>query len=529
MNRVNGIYERDLAIRMELVANNDLIIYTKQGTDPYTNNNGGLMLSQNQETLDEIIGDANYDIGHVFSTGGGGVAYLGVTCISGFKAGGVTGLSSPTGDPFYVDYVAHEFGHQWGANHSFNGNEGSCSGGNRNGSTAYEPGSASTIMGYAGICGSQNLQSNSDPYFHTISYQEIVNFTQSGAGHSCAVTSGTGNLAPAVEAGPAFTIPAATPFTLCGSATDPDGDALTYAWEQFDLGPAGHPNAPSGDAPLFRSFNPIDDPCRSFPRLPDVLAGTQTLGEILPTSARNLNFRLTARDNRSGGGGVDFDTTSLSVVDTAGPFQVTSPDGTTVWTGTELQTVTWDAAGTNLAPVSCSQVDILFSADGGNSFPYLLLGGTPNDGSQLVTAPNLSTDQARVLVRCSDNIFFHISQADFAVQETASVTVGSVDLLLVTLAAGGDFLLDFSFSCVATDGDYQVYQGTLDDFTSYAPLTCSTGGNTQFVVPGTPESVFYLVVPRKITQEGGYGENSAGVPRPPSADACLPQGTTGCP
>lgn len=425
MNRVNGIYERDLAIRMELIANNDLVVYTDGGTDPYTNNSGGTMLGQNTTNLNTVIGSANYDIGHVFSTGGGGVATLNGPCGAN-KARGVTGLSSPIGDPFYVDYVAHEMGHQWGGNHSFNGNSGFCSG-SINPATAYEPGSGTTIMGYAGICDPQNVQQNSDDYFHAINYQEIVNFVTAGNGNSCDVPTATGNTPPVPEAGLAYTIPINTPFELCGTATDVDSDTLSYSWEEFDLGAAGDPNSPVGSAPIFRSFEPTVSRCRTFPRRSDLLNNTQTLGEILPSYARTMNFRMTVRDNQAGGGGADYDSTSVVVSAAGGPFLVTAPNTAVSWTAGSNQNVTWNVAGTDVAPIACVAVDIALSLDGGQTFVITLATGTPNDGSASVVVPNAGTTQARVRVRCAGNIFFDVSNTNFTVVGDPPIFIDSFE------------------------------------------------------------------------------------------------------
>ena len=424
MNRVNGVYIKDLCIRMTLIANNDLIVYTNSSTDPYTNSNGGAMLSQNQNNLDNVIGSANYDIGHVFSTGGGGVAFLRCVCVPGIKAQGVTGLPQPTGDPFYIDYVAHEVGHQYGGNHTFNSEASACGGGNRNAGTAWEPGSGSTIMAYAGICGSHNLQNNSDDYFHTGSFSEIQQFIQFGTGNSCAVITNSGNTPPSITMpSGGWVLPVRTPFQLTGTATDAETpNSLTYCWEEMDIGPPGSPNSPSGDAPIFRSFKPDTSGTRYFPKLSNILNNTQTIGEILPTYSRNLTFRLTVRDNNATAGGVNNEIIFFTVDAAAGPFLVTYPNSAVTLNSNVPQTITWDVANTNAAPVNCANVNIKLSTDGGLTFPVTLAAGTPNDGSQSVTLPSINNTTARIKIEAVGNVFFDLSNTNFTISNQVSVT-----------------------------------------------------------------------------------------------------------
>jgi hypothetical protein len=434
VNRVVGVYEKELAVRLVLVPNNDQLIFLSGiGTQPsplFSNSNGSALLAQNQSNVDRIIGNANYDIGHVVSTGGGGIAGLGVVCSSTRKAQGVTGLPNPVGDAFDIDYVAHEMGHQFRGNHPFNGDAGSCAGGNRNPNTAWEPGSGTTIMAYAGICTATNdLQPHSDPTFHTGNYQEMRAFIDATA---CGTNSATGNTAPVVTA-PASgkTLPINTPFKLTATATDADNDPLTYMWEELDLGPQQNPLATqvaNQNVPLFRSFVPLPEGTRYFPRLTDLVNNTTVFGERLPTVSRSLNFRCTVRDEHSGLvgviGGVNYSSTvNLGVSSTAGPFLVTAPNTAASWTGGTTQTVTWNVAGTTAAPVSCALVNLRLSIDGGLTYPITLATSVANNGTASITVPNVSTSLARVMVEAADNYFFDISDADFVIAPGPGSTI----------------------------------------------------------------------------------------------------------
>lgn len=430
INRITLIFERDIGLRMLLVANNDLLIYTDANSDPYTNTDSDALLLENQANIDNVIGSANYDIGHVFATAEGGLANIQAACDDNLKAGGATGLDNPVGDAFYIDYLAHEFGHQFGANHSFNGTTSQCGGGNRNAATAFEPGSGSTIMSYAGICGIENVQEDPDPLspdqgyldptFHTGSIEEILNFVQAGVGASCPTSLATGNAAPIVAAGPDYSIPAATAFTLDGSATDVNtGDTLLYQWDQMDAGFSTNSATYGTDRvtnALFRSFLPTATATRTLPQLATLLNGVPDNAETLPLTARTMAFRLTARDNR---GGISDDETVVTVDNSKGPFALLQPNTAVTLNTMATQVIEWNAACTEQAPVSCSAVDILLSTDGGNTF-IPLTNNVPNDGEQAVSLPASTSSTARIMIVCSDNIFFDIADVDFALAQDGS-------------------------------------------------------------------------------------------------------------
>lgn len=449
MNRVNGVYEREIAITMEIIPNNDLIVFTNPSTDPYTNGNASTMLGQNQTTLGNTIGSANYDIGHVFGTNSGGVAGLGVVCNStnNNKARGVTGSSNPVGDPFDIDYVAHEIGHQYGANHTQNN---AC---NSVASARYEPGSASTIMGYAGIC-SPNVQNNSDDYFHTRSLQEMGTFI-SGNNHTCPVVTTSGNDSPVISGTNGdVTIPISTPFALTATATDPNPDnTLVYRWEQYNNQASTQPPvSTSTGGPNFRSWESSSSPTRYFPRLEALANNGPFTWEVLPSVTRTMAFRVTVHDDHLVGACSDYVNTTLSFDASAGPFVLTYPSATNIfWTPFTSQTVTWNVANTNNSNVNCQFVDIFLSTNGGLGYPVVLATGVPNTGSANIVVPDLPNTTSRVMVMAANGTFFDISDNNFTitaptvefnvapVNSASAVCEGSEASFVMNITPAGNF------------------------------------------------------------------------------------------
>ena len=407
--RLNSIFQLDISITFELVANNDLLIFLDPATDPFGSGN---ILGTNNTITDQRIGDANYDIGHLLTTGSGGFAGLGVVCNNASKASGTTGLPNPTGDPFWVEYVAHEIGHQFDANHSYNN---SC-GGQRNNSTAAEPGSGSTIMSYIGIC-APNIGNEGDgrPFFHAINLEEIYDFITSP--NHCAETTTTNNSIPVATADGDRILPIGTPFVLTGSATDADGDNLTYGWDQMDIEiNAAPPVANASSGPVFEFIIPDETPERYIPNLPDLVRNVTPTWEVLPTVSRNMSFQFVVRDNAPGNGCVGTDDIELTFDDGAGPFLVETPNDAATWLVGETRSITWDVANTDAAPISCGEVDIFLSTDGGLTYPITLAASVPNNGSFDVEVPNEISTSARVMVKCASSYFFDISNQNFSIE-----------------------------------------------------------------------------------------------------------------
>jgi hypothetical protein len=434
VNRVTGVYELELAVRLTLVANNNLIEYIAN-PDPYNNLITSAQLDTNQKYTDIMIGPGNYDIGHLFTSNDNGLAQLNAVCGSG-KARGATGSPVLVGDGFDIDYVAHEIGHEFGGQHTFNSNTCASPGG------SIEPGGGTTIMAYAGICAaSENIQPNSDPIFHALSFDQISNFITTGGGSLCGTFTPTGNTLPVIAPLPNnnLSIPINTPFTLTASATDADGDALTYNWEGWDVGTAGSwtSAANSTTRPLFRTRVSKTSGSRTFPDIrviaanypltaaPSAMDGLR--GEVLPAVARTMKFRLTVRDNRAGGGGVvssgdGCQGAAIFQVNAVGttPFTVTTPNGGESYPGGSTQTIVWNVAGTDAAPISVANVKISISTDGGLTYPTVLSNSTANDGSESVTMPGVLTTTARIKVEALGNIFFDISNANFSITAPVS-------------------------------------------------------------------------------------------------------------
>ena len=444
MNRVNGIYERDLSIRMLLVDSNQLLIFTDAATDPFSGSDGQIM-NQNQGAVDSRIGNANYDIGHVFHVGGGGVANLRAVCNNTRKARGFTSGNPPQGDFFDVDYVAHEMGHQFGANHTMN----NCQ--NSNAPTAFEPGSGTSIMGYAGLCGNNNVALNSDDLFHVISLEEITSYAFFGGGNSCPVIDSTFNSPPVIaDLSPdGLYLPIATPFELEVTAFDIDEDSLTYSWEQYNLGPVSTLGSPTGSAPAFRIFRPSESPVRVFPRLENILSNTNTNTEVLPTYDRELTFRIIVRDNNTPGGGVSWDEVTLNSTEQAGPFVVLTANQPETWFAGSFQRIDWAVAGTDQAPVGVDSIDIFLSTPGGLSYPYLLA-TVANTGTAIVSIPDsLSGENFRIKLKGHGHVFFDINNSPLTI-ETAPIPV-----LAITLSPEEVYI------CAGDEARYELYFAAL--------------------------------------------------------------------
>ncbi|MCK5902903.1 MAG: hypothetical protein KAG28_07115 [Cocleimonas sp.] len=417
INRVNAIYERDLSIRLRLVDKTNALIYTNTTTDPYTQDNTSLMLDENISNLDRVIGSGHYDIGHLFGGAGtAGLALLSSVCRTtknAHKAGGVTGSASPFGDSFNIDYVSHEIGHQFGATHTFNSTTQSCDHGNRESTSAIEPGSGSTIMAYAGICGFDNLQRHSDAVFNAASIEQVNHYLHDSGKANCGAKSPSGNTNPTISTGHVYTIPNNTPFVLTSTANDAEGDQLTYTWDQQDAkGTASEVGVDTGDNPLFRSYLPRRINTRYFPSLDTLLGSAPIKGETLPTTDRELHFATTVRDQKGG-----IERADTKIITSGNPFALLTQNQDQSYISDQRITIRWNVSGTNSAPITCPRVGIKLLKGAGKQNLLLLLADTENDGQQDISIPSdIGTSyRSRLMVSCRNNIFFALSKGNIVI------------------------------------------------------------------------------------------------------------------
>jgi len=415
MTRVNGVFEKDFALHLNLQSNPS-IIYITASTDPYSNAAAGVAGAWNQQlqtVLTNNVGNGNYDIGHLFgrSGGGGNAGCIGCVCINPTTAvplGKGSGFTSPAnaipqGDTFDIDYVAHEMGHQLGGNHTFSMSlEGS--------GVNMEPGSGSTIMGYAGITGpNTDVQANSDPYFHVASIEQIQ---ENLMAKTCDVETTINNNPPVIANLPTYNIPKGTAFVLTASATDAENDPMTYSWEEYDDATVTTDRFNLGNTisgATFRSLPPSTNPTRYFPKLTSVMDGVlnnvNNTWEAVSTRARTTHFAVTVRDNNANvtQQQSDFKVQTIVVGDN-GPFRLANQYAD-VNTPTPIQ---WIVANTNAAPYNVANVKIDYTTNNGTSWT-VLSNSTANDGSENFTFPSTLNGQTiKVRISSIGNVFYAV-------------------------------------------------------------------------------------------------------------------------
>lgn len=513
ITRINAIYERDMALHFNIIANNNLVIYTNPITDPYSDAAIGTEGAWNEElqtTLTNVLGNRAYDIGHLFgaSGGGGNAGCIGCVCVDDngrnqeSKGSGYTSPSDgiPEGDFFDIDYVAHEIGHQLGANHTFSYDfEGS--------GVQVEPGSGSTIMGYAGIT-DYDVQFASDPYF---TYRSILQMQNNLATKSCPVSVPITNSPPTVDAGIDFIIPSGTAYILKGTANDNEGDFLTYCWEQNNSANNSQTDANSRasltkvSGPVYRSFLPKTTPNRYLPELSKVLAGDLTSNwESVSNVARTLNFTLTVRDNNPNG--AQTKTGEVVVTSKApynartmrtgiGPFKITSQNSNSIsWTQGTTQIINWEVNNTTALPGSAN-VNIKLSVDGGATFSYILASNVPNDGNEVITVPAVpDSSNCRIIVEPTANVYYAVNAKEFTVASLSNTDFVLDNFRLFPNPTTGSFIIQFDS---LTSNDVEVYVHDLRGRAIFEKKYKSTSSFNQKITLSTIQAGLYLVTIRE--------------------------------